>query len=230
MISIRLEDPDGAPLPAAASRPVPHAAPAARRRAAVGAAQLLALGAARRRLLPDHRQARARRRRQRLPAHAGSRVGDQLDIAAPRGTFILDRTRRAGAADQRRHRRHAGARHAARAGAGAFRPGDLVAARRAQQPRPRLRRRGPRPPRLAAERAHPRLLQPSGPGRRRGPRLRRAPAGSPRRCSPSSSRRATPRRTCAGRRRSWRRSAPAWPRSASTPRASTPSRSGPHPA
>ena len=74
----------------------------------------------------------------------GSRVGDQLEVAAPRGTFILDRRRRARAADQRRHRRDAGARHAPRAGRRAVRAGDLVAARRAQQPRPALRRRGPR--------------------------------------------------------------------------------------
>jgi ferredoxin-NADP reductase len=39
--------------------------------------------------------------------HTRLAVGDQLDVAAPRGTFILDRTRRARAADQRRHRRHA---------------------------------------------------------------------------------------------------------------------------
>ena len=95
--------------------------------------------------------------------HTRLAVGDQLEIAAPRGTFILDRTRRAGAADQRRHRRHPGPRHAPRAGGGAFRAGDLVAARRTQQPRPLLRRRGPRAPRLAPERAHPRLLQPPGP-------------------------------------------------------------------
>ena len=37
--------------------------------AEVAAPQLLPLGTARRRLLPDHRQARTRRRRQRLPAH-----------------------------------------------------------------------------------------------------------------------------------------------------------------
>ena len=48
---------------------VPHGAGPARRAAEVGAPQLLALGTARRRLLPDHRQARTRRRRQRLPAH-----------------------------------------------------------------------------------------------------------------------------------------------------------------
>ena len=50
-------------------RPVPHAARPARRDAAVGAPQLLPLRTARCRLLPDHRQARTRRRRQRLSAH-----------------------------------------------------------------------------------------------------------------------------------------------------------------
>ena len=157
-----------------------------------------------------------------------SRVGDQLEIAAPRGTFILDPSRRAGAADQRRHRRDAGARHASRAGRGAFRAGDLVAARRAQQPRPLFRGRGSRAPRVAPERTHPHLLQPSRLRRSRRPRLRHARAVSPARCSPSSIRRAMPRHTSAGRLRSWRRSAPAWPRSASTPPASTPSRSGRH--
>ena len=153
VISIRLDDPDGAPLPAA--RP----------------GQYLTL------------RVRPRRQRRccattRCPARPGAgyyrigvkrepdgvasgylhtrlAVGDQLEVAAPRGTFILDRARRAGAADQRRHRRHAGARHAPRAGRGALRAGDLVAARRAQRPRPPVRRRGrarcsPRSPTSAA--------------------------------------------------------------------------------
>ena len=55
--------------PAAPSRAVPDGPRPARPRAAVAAPQLLPLGPARRRLLPDHRQARTRRRRQRLPAH-----------------------------------------------------------------------------------------------------------------------------------------------------------------
>ena len=69
VISIRLEDPDGAPLPAA--RPGQYLTLRIQPddEAAVGAPQLLPLRAARRRLLPDHRQARTRRRRQRLPAH-----------------------------------------------------------------------------------------------------------------------------------------------------------------
>src|SRR3954452_15319773 len=57
-----------------------------------------------------------------------------------------------------------------------------------------------------------------------------ARGASPPRCSPSSTHRTTPRHTCAGRHRSWTRSAPPWRGSASTPPASTPSRSGRHPA
>ena len=55
--------------PCRTSRPVPHAANPTRRRAEVAAPQLLPLGTARCRLLPDHRQARTRRRRQRLSAY-----------------------------------------------------------------------------------------------------------------------------------------------------------------
>ncbi len=228
MISIRLEDPDGAPLPPA--RPGQYLTlriqPDGEQRSVLRNYSLSGP--------PDAGYYRITVKREHDGAASGylhTRLASATSstIAAPRGTFILDRDRRAGAADQRRHRRHAGPRHAPRAGGGALRAGDLVAARRAQQPRPRLRRRGPRAPRLAPERPHPRLLQPPRPGRRRRPRLRQRRAVSPRRCSPSSSRRATPRHTSAARRRSWRRSAPAWPRSASTPRASTPSRSGPHP-
>ena len=42
----------------------------------------------------DRRQARARRRRRAATSTAGSRSGDQLEVAAPRGTFILDRATR----------------------------------------------------------------------------------------------------------------------------------------
>ena len=75
VISIRLEDPDGAALPPARARPVPDAAHPGRRRAATGAAELLDVGTARRRLLPHHRQAGARRRRQRLSPHPARRRG-----------------------------------------------------------------------------------------------------------------------------------------------------------
>ena len=116
VISIRLEDPAGAPLPAA--RP----------------GQYLTL-----RVQPDRTQsgrccATTPSRDRPAAATTGSpssansdgaasgylhtrlAVGDQLDIAAPRGTFILDRDACARAADQRRHRGHPGARHAPGAG------------------------------------------------------------------------------------------------------------------
>ena len=149
--------------------------------------------------------------------HTRLAVGDQLDIAAPRGTFILDRTHApvllisAGiGATPVLAMLHALA-------AGAFRAGDLVAARRTQPPRAPLRRRGAHAPRLAPERPRPTSTT-AVPVRTTARAVTStAPAVSPRPCSPSSSRRATPRHTCAVRRRSWRRSAPAWPRSASTP-------------
>ena len=77
--------------PRRAPRPVPHAADPARRATAVAAPQLLALGTARRRPLPDHRQARADGAASGY-LHSRLAVGDQLDVAAPRGTFILDQT------------------------------------------------------------------------------------------------------------------------------------------
>ena len=167
VISIRLEDPDGAPLPPA--RP----------------GQYLTL-----RLQPDDEQ-RSVLRNYSLSGppdagyyritvkreHDGAASG-YLHTRLARRRPARDRSaarhlhprphRRAGPADQRRHRRHARPRHAPRARRGAHRTGDLVAPRRAQQPRPLLRRRGPRAARLAPERAHPRLLQPPGPGRLEG--------------------------------------------------------------
>ena len=157
--------------------------------------------------------------------HTRLAVGDQLDVAAPRGTFILDRT-------------HApvllisagiGATPVLAMlqalAAGAFRPRDLVASRRTQQPRAPVRRRGPGPARLAAERAQPRVLQPSRSATTSKAATSTARAVSPRRYSPNSSRRATPRHTCAGPHLSWTRSAPVWRRWGSTPHASTPNRS-----
>ena len=160
------------------------------------------------------------------PARASATA---LDVAAPRGDFVLDRSARA--------------RAAVSAGIGAtpvlamlhalaaraHRARGLVAARRAQPRRPRLRRRGPRPARVLPHAHAPRLLQPARPGRPRGRRRRPAGRLAPRR-SPSSAARATPRPTSAARRRSWRRSAPPWPRSGSTRRGSTPSCSGRRPA
>ena len=158
-ISIRLEDPTGAPLPAA--RP----------------GQYLTL-----RVQPDKAQRALLRNYslsgppgagyyrvtvKREPGGAASgylhtrlAVGDQLDIAAPRGTFILDQTDApvllisAGIGATPVLAMLAGP------GAGALRSRDLVAARRTQRSRAPVRRRGPSPPRLAAERAGPRVLQP----------------------------------------------------------------------
>ena len=212
VISIRLEDPDGAPLPAARPASTSRCASSPTTSSGRCSATTPSPG----RPTPATTGSPSSANTTAPPAAIctpGSRVGDQLDIAAPRGTFILDRTDApvllisAGiGATPVLAMLHALAERA-------FRAGDLVAARRTQQPRPLLRRRGPRAPRLAPERTHPRLLQPPGSGRPRRPRLRQPRAVSPRRCSPSSSRRATPRHTSAGRRRSWTRSAPAWPRS-----------------
>ena len=95
--------------------------------------------------------------------HTRLAVGDQLDIAAPRGTFILDQTDAPRAVDERRDRCHPRARHASGLGPGALQTRDLVAARRPQRTRAPLRRRGPRPPGLAAQRPGARVLQPPRP-------------------------------------------------------------------
>ena len=229
MISISLEDPDGEPLPAA------------------GPGQYLTL-----RLRPDDQERSVLRnyslsgrpgaggyritvKREEQGAasgylHTRVAVGDRLEVAAPRGTFILAETRAPvllisagiGATPVLAMLHALAAEHSE--------PGDLVAPRRTQQPRPAVRGRGPRAARLAPERAQPRVLQPPRARTTSKVATSTTPVGSRLRCSPSSSRRATPRRTSAGRRRSWRRSAPVWPRSASAPARSTPSRSGPRPA
>ena len=228
VISIRLEDPDGAPLPAARPgqyltlRIQPDDA------AEVAAPQLLPLRTARRRLLPDHRQARTRRRRQRLSAHparASATSSTSQHPAAPssstgRDAPVLLISAGIGATPVLAMLHALAEEHSEREiwwlhGARSSRDHSFAAEARGA-------------PRLAPERPHPRLLQPSRPERPSKAATSTAPAVSPRRCSPSSSHRATPRHTSAGRHRSWTRSAPAWPRSGSTPRASTPSRSGPH--
>ena len=154
-------------------------------------------------------------------------VGDQLEIAAPRGTFILDQTQAPvllisagiGATPVLAMLQALADEHSDREiwwlhGARSSR--DHAFAAEAQSA-----------PRFAPERPHPRLLQPS--------RARTIVEGrdfDSAAVSPLAARRArrhpaTPRHTSAARRRSWTRSAPAWPRSASTPRTSTPSRSDP---
>ena len=103
--------------------------------------------------------------------HTRVREGDLLDVAAPRGTFILQPGRDTGPADQRRGGGDPGPGHAARPGRRRVPPRYLVAAR------------GPEPggravcggiavaARGTAQRAPPHQLQPPGPGRRPGARL-----------------------------------------------------------
>ena len=167
VISIRFEDPDGESLPSARPGQYLTLRLHARRTREVGATQLLPLGTPRCWLLPDHREARTRGVASGY-LHGRLAVGDQLEIAAPRGTFILDQTHAPALLISAGHRGNPGPRHAPRAGERAFQPRDLVAPWRTQQPRALLRGRGPRAPRLASERAHPRLLQPSRPRRSRG--------------------------------------------------------------
>ncbi len=93
-------------------------------------------------------------------------VGDLIDVAAPRGRFVLDDRRTSSqpiALGQRGRRSDAGARDAARARRGADARRRLVGSRRAQPRRARLRRRGRATPQLAAERTPARLLQRAGP-------------------------------------------------------------------
>ena len=228
MISIRLEDPDGAPLPAARPgqyltlRVQPDDA------AAVGAPQLLPLRAARRRLLPDHRQARTRRRRQRLSAHPARASATSSTIAAPRGTFILDRTHAPvllisagiGATPVLAMLHALAEEHSEREiwwlhGARSSRDHSFAAEARALLAS------------LPNVRTHVCYSRP-GPDDRRRPRLRqRGPSHrvAARRARAAARRRGIPLRADAVHGRDQRR--PGGDR-ASTPRASTPSRSGPH--
>ena len=171
VISIRLEAPDGAPLPAA--RPGQYLT--LRIQPADGQRSLLrnySLSGP-----PDAGYYRIAVKREPNGAasgylHTRLAVGDQLDVAAPRGTFILDRTEAPvllisagiGATPVLAMLEALAEEHC--------RAGDLVAARRAQPPRPRVRRGGEGSARLPAERARARVLQPSGCRRPRGPRLR----------------------------------------------------------
>ena len=107
MISIRLEDPDGARAPAGACRASTSrcaSGPTDEQRSVLRNYSLSGPPGAG--YYRDQRQARADGAASGY-LHTRLAVGDELDVAAPRGTFILDPTRRAGAADQRRHRRDA---------------------------------------------------------------------------------------------------------------------------
>ena len=125
----------------------------------------------RRRHVPDQRQAGAARRRQQLPEPRPAAGSDPGRGRAPR-RLRPRRRHRPGAADLRRHRRHAGPVHAAPARGGPQRAGHLVAVRGTRTARASLRGRGARPARLAAARPRARLLQ-RGHARRAPPRPRR---------------------------------------------------------
>ena len=162
-ISIRLEDPTGAPLPAA--RPGQYLTlrvqPDERQRAVLRNYSLSGPPGAGYYRITVKREPRWRR--QRLSAQPGSPSATNSTSPHHAARSSSTETQRAGAADQRRDRRHPRSRHAPGPGAGALRPRDLVAARRTQRPRAPVRRRGPGPPRLAAERTGPRVLQPPRP-------------------------------------------------------------------
>ncbi len=129
--------------------------------------QLLAVGRARRTRLPDQRQARGCS--EPLPARArqGRRSARRR---RPAGQLRPARQPAPGRAAQRRGRRDARARDAARPGARADHEAGLVGARGAQPRRPRLRRRGRRAARRSRRRPPGRGLQPAR--RRGGARLR----------------------------------------------------------
>ena len=132
----RCRRPRAGPVPDAAGRPEP----ATRRRcAATRCPSTPGAGT-----LPDQRQARAARHRQHATSHRTLRPGATLDVAAPRGEFVLDRRDRPGAAHLGRHRRHAGPGDAAPARGTAQRPRRLVDPRRPRTARARVRRRGAR--------------------------------------------------------------------------------------
>ena len=227
VISIRLEDPDGAPLPAA--RPGQYLTlrvqPDKQQRSVLRNYSLSGP--------PDAGYYRITVKREHDGVasgylHTRLAVGDQLDIAAPRGTFILDRTDApvllisAGigatpvlamlhALAEEHSDREIWWLHSARSS----REHSFAAEARAllaSLPNART----------------PRVLQPSRSERRRRPRLRRRGPSHRVSCSPNSSHPAMPRHTCAGPRLSWTRSAPVWRRWGSTPPTSTPNRSAPH--
>ena len=163
VVSIRLEDPEGARVPAPRPgqyltlrvQPDEDARPLLRNYSLSGP--------------PDGGFYRITVKRERDGAasgflHTRLAVGDGLDVAAPRGTFLLDRSDApvlllsAGiGATPVLAMLQALAR-------GALRSGDLVAARRAQRSRAPVRRRGQGARRRAPERIRPRALQPSRAG------------------------------------------------------------------
>ena len=139
VISIRLADADGAPLPAA--RPGQYLT------------LRLQLESEPRSVLRNyslsgppgagHYRITVKRERDGAASgylHSRLAVGDQLEVGAPRGTFILGQTHAPVMLISAGIGATPGTGHASRTRREAFRPGDLVAARRAQQTRPVLRR------------------------------------------------------------------------------------------
>ena len=145
-------------VPRGAAGAVRRAAPRPRSAAAAHRPQLLPLrgtGIAR---LPGEREAGTRRSGQQVrPLEPAPRRG-RGDVGAAR-TLHPERRRDTGAAAVGRHRRHPAAVDAARAGPVRVHPRGLVAARRAQRRRARVRRRGRRPAGAAAPRPEAHLLQ-----------------------------------------------------------------------
>ena len=192
VVSIRLADPSGAPLPAA--RPGQYLTVRVQLDESTSALRNYSLCGQ-----PDAGSYRIGVKREpegRASGylHGRVRAGDPLEIAAPRGTFILRAGRSCRDPDQRRDRGHPGARDAPRARGRARRARGLVAAWRAQRRGARLRSRSARAARVAPPRAHPRRLQPPGARRHRlrqhGPPLR----PSARRARPPARRRRLPLR------------------------------------
>ena len=177
--------------------------------------------------LPDHRQTRTRWRRQRLSAYPASRRRPARHRSTARHLHPRPHER-ARAADQRR----ASARHRSsrccrrRESIPIGRSGGSTAHAAAAITRSPAETRDT--PRVAPGRARPRVLQPSRPGRPQRPRVRqRRPAHG------LVARRPQPPRDAeaylCGPTPFMERSAPVWQRSDSTPRTSTPSRSGRRP-
>ena len=209
-ISIRLEDPTGASLPAA--RPGQYLTlrvqPDQRQRALLRNYSLSGPPGAR--LLPGHRQARTRWRRQRLSAHPTRRRRPTRHSRTTRHVHPRSDAR-AGAADQRRDRCHPRSRHASGPGPGALRPrrsgactAHATVASTRSPPRP-----GPSSPRCPTFGPTCTTAVPDQMTSKAATSTGRG--ASPPHCSPSWSHPPMPRHTCVGPPPSWTTSAPGWP-------------------
>ena len=225
VISIRLEDPKGAPLPAA--RPgqwlTLRVEPAMQQGSVLRNYSLSGPPGG------GYYRITVKREHDGVASgylHTRLAVGDQLDVAAPRGTFILDRT-------------HAPALLIS-AGIGATPVLAMLQALAAEHSdreiwwlhgaRNQASTRSPprRRPCSRRCRTHAATCTTAVPVRTTSKAATSTVrVASPRRYSPNSTRRATPRHTCADPHLSWTRSAPLWRRWESTPHASTPNRLDP---